>query len=353
MKTIFRLSPIAVALAVYASGPNAFAQTKPLEVLVTAPAVIDSNSTDDMAGFKTTVTSRQIEDLNAIDAAAALRRTPGVSISRFNPVGSFGGEEGGAVYIRGMGTSRPGSEIKTYIDGVPFYMGIWNHPLLDLLPLNGMSRIDVFKGPQLHEFGNTFGANAFHVRVTIAPAASPSGPPPQPLNLPSGGRSPTSPTLSPPLLSSATPRTPFTSDTTSFLILVLLEDGRSLQPVVWGSMQIRQLCQQVGAFAHVSHDTVFLQYAGSVLDPERRIHEPPGNSDWSPSLCFLFDCSGFAFCGSSNAGWITPTPTTTVSSSFLWVGSSSWTCHPDTCGIDFPDPHGSYDASWSYSLVHD
>jgi hypothetical protein len=123
--------------------------------------------------------------------------------------------------------------------------------------------------------GNNFGANAFHVRVTIAPAASPSGPPPQPLNLPSGGRSPTSPTLSPPLLSSATPRTPFTSDTTSFLILVLLEDGRSLQPVVWGSMQIRQLCQQVGAFAHVSHDTVFLQYAGSVLDPERRIHDPP------------------------------------------------------------------------------
>ncbi len=160
MKTIFRLSPIALALAVYASGPHAFAQTQALEVLVTAPAVIDSNSTDDMAGFKTTVTSRQIEDLNAIDAAAALRRTPGVSISRFNPVGSFGGEEGGAVYIRGMGTSRPGSEIKTYIDGVPFYMGIWNHPLLDLLPLNGMSRIDVIKGPQLHEFGNTFGAIA-------------------------------------------------------------------------------------------------------------------------------------------------------------------------------------------------
>ena len=70
MKTIFRLSPIALALAVYASGPHAFAQTQALEVLVTAPAVIDSNSTDDMAGFKTTVTSRQIEDLNAIDAAA-------------------------------------------------------------------------------------------------------------------------------------------------------------------------------------------------------------------------------------------------------------------------------------------
>jgi hypothetical protein len=48
-----------------------------------------------------------------------------------------------------------------------------------------------------------------------------------------------------------------------------------LQSVVWGSMQVRQLCQQVGHFAHVSHDTVFLQYTGSVLDPERRIHDPP------------------------------------------------------------------------------
>jgi hypothetical protein len=34
-------------MAVPASGPNAFAKTKPLEVLVAAPAVIDSNSTDD------------------------------------------------------------------------------------------------------------------------------------------------------------------------------------------------------------------------------------------------------------------------------------------------------------------
>jgi hypothetical protein len=205
----------------------------------------------------------------------------------------------------------------------------------------------------LGDYAEFVGSNAFHVRVAIAPAASSSGPPPQPLNLHSGGRSPTSPTiLSQPLLSSATPRTPLTS-ATSFLILVLLEDRRSLQPVVWGSMQVRQLCQQVGAFAHVSHDTVFLQYAGSVLDPERRIHEPPGNSDWSPSLCFLFDCPCFAVCDSSNAGRITPTPITTISSSFLRVGPSSWTCHPDTFGIGFLDPHGPYDATWSYSLVHD
>ncbi|MDO9102768.1 MAG: hypothetical protein Q7J20_10995 [Candidatus Nitrotoga sp.] len=45
--------------------------------------------------------------------------------SPVNPVGSFSGNEGGGVYIRGMGASRPGSEIKTYIDGMPFYMGVY------------------------------------------------------------------------------------------------------------------------------------------------------------------------------------------------------------------------------------
>ncbi|MCP6082478.1 Plug domain-containing protein, partial [Klebsiella pneumoniae] len=82
----------------------------------------------------------------------------GVTVSRFNPVGAFGGAEGGAVYIRGMGASRPGSEIKTYIGGVPFYMPVWNHPLLDLLPIHGMQSITVYKGPQPQRFGNTFAA---------------------------------------------------------------------------------------------------------------------------------------------------------------------------------------------------
>lgn len=168
MQKQFKFSPVAIALWGLLPAATVWAQSPQNDVLIIAPAVIDSNSVDDMAGFRTTVTSRQIEDLNAIDAAAALRRTPGVSISRFNPVGSFGGEEGGAVYIRGMGSSRPGSEIKTYIDGVPFYMGIWNHPLLDLLPLNGMARLNVIKGPQLHEFGNTFGAIALEPKKARA-----------------------------------------------------------------------------------------------------------------------------------------------------------------------------------------
>ena len=151
---------IALALAIaFPCSMSVWAQTATLPpVTVTSSPVIDSNATDSFGSFSTSVTGQQIQDLNAVDLASALRRTPGVTISRFNPVGSFGGEEGGAVYIRGMGSSRPGSEIKTYVDGVPFYMAVWNHPLLDLLPVNGMERVDVLKGPQPQVFGNAFGA---------------------------------------------------------------------------------------------------------------------------------------------------------------------------------------------------
>lgn len=98
-----------IAMAIAAAFPLlATAQSNELPVIVvTASPVIESNTTDSFAALKTTVSAQQIEDLNAIDAASALRRTPGVTISRFNPVGAYGGEEGGAVYIRGMGTPCP------------------------------------------------------------------------------------------------------------------------------------------------------------------------------------------------------------------------------------------------------
>lgn len=125
-------------------------------VWVVANPIIEENQLDSFSATSSVVTQDQVRDQNAVDLAAALRRTPGVQISRFNPVGSFGGNEGGGVYIRGMGASRPGSEIKTYIDGVPFYMGVWNHPLLDLLPVNGMQSITVYKSPQPQINGNNF-----------------------------------------------------------------------------------------------------------------------------------------------------------------------------------------------------
>ncbi len=156
-----RLSPISLAMASVLAASSAtavLAAEVPTEVIVTARPIIDGNVVDAQGAVSTVVTEDQLRDLNAIDLSAALRRTPGVAVSRFNPVGSFGGSEGGAVYVRGMGSSRPGSEIKTYIDGVPFYMGVWNHSLLDLLPVNGVERISVHKGPQPQRYGNTFSA---------------------------------------------------------------------------------------------------------------------------------------------------------------------------------------------------
>ena len=88
----------------------------------------------------------------------ALRLTPGVQTSLYDAVGNYSGNEGGNVYIRGIGSSRPGSEIKTYLDGIPVYMGVWNHPLMDLLPLNAIDSIDVSKGPQPMASGNNFAA---------------------------------------------------------------------------------------------------------------------------------------------------------------------------------------------------
>lgn len=152
-------SPLAIALlsAGLISGHSAIAQTGTLApVVVTARPVVEDVNVDAFSTTSAVITQDQLRDQNAVDLASALRRTPGVQISRYNPVGAFGGDQGGAVFIRGMGVSRPGSEIKTYVDGMPFYMGLWSHPLLDLLPVNGMQSITVYKSPQPHVNGNNF-----------------------------------------------------------------------------------------------------------------------------------------------------------------------------------------------------
>jgi outer membrane cobalamin receptor len=157
-----------LALAGFFLAPGALAaETAEAEtptVIVTASPVIDTNAVDDFAVLTTRVTEAQIRNSGALDLAAALRMTPGVQISRYNEVGSYSGDQGGNAYIRGMGTSRPGSEVKTYVDDVPVYMGVWNHPLIDLLPLNGMASINVQKGPQPHVTGNDFAAMKLSTR---------------------------------------------------------------------------------------------------------------------------------------------------------------------------------------------
>ncbi|WP_265583807.1 TonB-dependent receptor [Chitinimonas koreensis] len=134
---------IALALAGLAHAADAVQE----RIEVVAKPIVEDNRIDDYAASSAVIGERQLRDLGAVDLASALRRAPGVQISRYNPVGAFGGDQGGAVFVRGLGLSRPGSEIKTYIDGVPFYMGLWNHPLLDLLPINGMRSVTVYKSP--------------------------------------------------------------------------------------------------------------------------------------------------------------------------------------------------------------
>jgi iron complex outermembrane receptor protein len=134
---------------------NAYALDLP-KINVIANPLIESTYLDAYSSTSSIVSQDQIRDRNAVDIASALRTTPGVQISRYNPVGGYGGDQGGAVYIRGLGTARPGSEIKTYIDGVPFYSGVWGHSLLDILPVNGMSSITVYKSPQPQINGNNF-----------------------------------------------------------------------------------------------------------------------------------------------------------------------------------------------------
>jgi len=129
------------------------------EVIVVASPIIEGNKVDDYGNRVTTVTEKQIEDLNAMDFPSALRRVPGVTISRYNLVGSYGGDQGGSIYIRGMGGERPGAEIQTLVDGRPSFVGIWTHPLMDLMSVSNLGHVDVYKGAQPVLFGNaSYGA---------------------------------------------------------------------------------------------------------------------------------------------------------------------------------------------------
>jgi outer membrane cobalamin receptor len=113
---------------------------------------------DRFAGAVTTVGAEQLKDLAPLDFASALRRTPGVTITRYNQVGAFGGTEGGAIFLRGLGASRPGGEVRTTFDGVPVMNGLFNHPLLDLMSLDAAAALEVHHRAAPLDFGSAFGA---------------------------------------------------------------------------------------------------------------------------------------------------------------------------------------------------
>jgi len=86
-------------------------------VTVRDAPIIEQSELDPLSSLVTTVSEQQIDDLYAQDLSSALRRVPGVVISRYNPIGAYGGCDGGAIFIRGHGSSRPGAEIATLTDG--------------------------------------------------------------------------------------------------------------------------------------------------------------------------------------------------------------------------------------------
>ena len=122
------------------------------EVVVTASPITEGNQVNRLGSQVTSVTEDQIGDLNAQDFQSAVRMVPGVIISRQNPVGSFGGGDGGAIYIRGMGSARPGGEIQMAVDGIPKVVGVWTHPLMDIMSVDQAQRIDIYKGAQPRPF---------------------------------------------------------------------------------------------------------------------------------------------------------------------------------------------------------
>ena len=124
------------------------------EVVVVASPIIAGNQVNDSGSEVTIVNKKQIENLNAQDLPSALRLTPDVVISRHNQIGAFGGGDGGSIFIRGMGSSRPGAEIQMAVDGIPKFAGVWTHPLMDIMSVDIADSIEVYKGAQPILFGN-------------------------------------------------------------------------------------------------------------------------------------------------------------------------------------------------------
>ena len=79
---------------------------------------------------------------------------PGADHLRYNPIGSYGSGDGGAVFVRGQGSGRPGAEITMMVDGIPKFVGVWTHPLLGLLSVDLVHQVDVCKGAQPVLLGN-------------------------------------------------------------------------------------------------------------------------------------------------------------------------------------------------------
>jgi len=127
-------------------------------VVVTATPITQEESVSKDGADSVLVSRDQLALLNAQDLQTALRQVPGIIISRYAPIGSYGGAQGGSVYIRGMGTARPGGEVRMYTDGAPRSSGMWSHPLMDSMPIDFAESVSVQKSPHPARYSDTFGA---------------------------------------------------------------------------------------------------------------------------------------------------------------------------------------------------
>lgn len=159
--------PLGAFNTVVAFDPDTVFQLPP--VVVIGRPILEEQTVRKDGVQVTRIGAQQVRDLNAMDLPSALRRVPGVMISRHNLVGSYGGAEGGAFYIRGMGSARPGASVQAMVDGVPKFVGVWTHPLMDVLSVDHLESIDIYKSPQPVRFGNmSFGAVNLHSKRMLA-----------------------------------------------------------------------------------------------------------------------------------------------------------------------------------------
>lgn len=152
----FATALFALPLAAVQAATNVVAEL-PTVTVVATPITQEEAVAKDGADT-TTISSSQLAQLNAQDLQTALRQVPGVTISRYAPIGSYGGAQGGSVYIRGMGTARPGGEVRMYTDGVPRGSGMWSHPLMDSMPIDFAESVSMQKSPHPARYSDTFGA---------------------------------------------------------------------------------------------------------------------------------------------------------------------------------------------------
>lgn len=156
MKRIVSIVVISLGFCVFAANEDVSAPSTNIEIEVVASPIAQSEEFTADGAETVTIGAGQMSRLSAQDLQTALRQIPGVTVSRYSPIGSFGGAQGGSVYVRGTGESRPGGTLTVLQDGVPTVGAFFNHPLLDLNPIDFSEAVTVTKTPRSRGVVNAF-----------------------------------------------------------------------------------------------------------------------------------------------------------------------------------------------------